>query len=105
MKKRIRIRGVILGIVLALFLWLIYTIITIAPVYPAFQKQVETYEELRKALEAVPEVCFPDSSMLELTDTSYYNTPVWQRSRRATGRINRRCGPEGFRRVATAVRA
>ena len=71
MKKRIRIKWVVLGVVVVLFLWLVGEIIVSIPVYPAFQKQVGSYTELQQALKDNQKIILPSPSKLELTDETY----------------------------------
>ena len=70
-KKHAWLKWVIFSVVLIPLLWLICALITSIPVYPAFQKQVDSYAELQQCLKDIPEVVLPDPSMLELTDQVY----------------------------------
>ena len=70
-KKHAWLKWVIFSVVLIPLLWLICALITSIPVYPAFQKQVDSYAELQQCLKDIPEAVLPDPSMLELTDQVY----------------------------------
>lgn len=71
MKKQAWLKWGILSVVLITLLWLVATLITSIPVYPAFQKQVDSYGELQQCLEDIPEVILPDTSILEFQDETY----------------------------------
>lgn len=72
MKKRIPVKWIILTVVLALLLWFVIWLITIIPVYPVFRKHVDSYDDLRQALDDYPEICLPETMTLELNDDEYY---------------------------------
>lgn len=71
MKKRIRIKWVVLGVVVVLFLWLVYALVTTLPFYPAFRKNLGSYSKLQQALEDYPNIYTPNQIDLAFTDVEY----------------------------------
>lgn len=72
MKKRIRIKWVVLGVVVVLFLWLVYALVTTLPFYPVFRKYVGTYEKLQRALEDYPDMYTANQLELPFTTNEEY---------------------------------
>ena len=72
MKKRIRIKWVVLGVVVVLFLWLVYALVTTLPFYPAFRKNVGSYEKLQRALEDYPDMYTANQLELPFTTNEEY---------------------------------
>ena len=72
MKKRIRIKWVVLGVVVVLFLWLVYALVTTLPFYPVFRKYVGSYEKLQRALEDYPDMYTANQLELPFTTNEEY---------------------------------
>lgn len=66
-----KIKGILVGVFFLLFLiFVIATIISI-PRYPAFKKEVNSFDSLKKSLSGEDTPIFPDLSTLNLTEQTY----------------------------------